>query len=227
MGLENYLCIGSTLTFFPLETTVVWGAGLINNEPGWDLISKPRKILAVRGPLTRQWLLDRGIECPAVYGDPALLLPRFYTPAPRSRARIGVIPNYADHERNAPALKRIAAWSEARKIAVNGYGDWRDVIDDITSCDMIVSSSLHGLIVAEAYQIPAIWVEFEPPSPGWWRFKFDDFYASIGKEGMEPFCVTSLTSPEEIWARRSLWTPARINLEPLLATCPFQLLSFA
>ena len=222
MALQNYLCIGSTLTFYPLEMTTVWGAGLINDRQNLTLVSKPQKILAVRGPLTRNWLQEQGVDCPEVYGDPALLLPRFYTPRVRSRSRFGLVPHYVDVEQNTPALRRLTAWPEVKRIAVRDYGDWRVFIDNVASCDYVLSTSLHGLIVAEAYGIPSLWVEFEPPVPGW-TFKFNDFYASIGKEGMVPFRVTETTTLEEIWACRASWVPSQLDLNPLLAVCPFPL----
>lgn len=222
MCIKNYLCIGSTLTFYPLNTTAVWGAGLINHRQNLALKSKPLEILAVRGPLTRQWLLEQGVDCPEVYGDPALLLPRFYTPKVRPRSRFGVVPHYVDLERHPPAMDSLMAWPEVKHIAVRDYRDWRDIVDDIVSCDYVLSTSLHGLIVAEAYGIPSLWVEFETPIAGW-EFKFNDFYASIGKAGMTPFRVTETTTLEEIWARRSSWVPARVDMEPLLAVCPFPL----
>lgn len=224
-GLENHLCIGSTLTFYRLDGTVVWGAGLINDRQGHDLLSRPRSIRAVRGPLTRNWLLAHGVDCPAVYGDPALLLPRFYTPAPRPRTRFGIVPHVSDWEQAGDVLRRMESWADTKLVAMRDYGDWCRVIDDIASCDLVLSSSLHGLIVAEAYGIPALWVEFDTPIPGW-EFKFNDFYASIGKAGLAPFRVTEATRSEELWARRASWVPARLDLEPLLAACPFALRPF-
>ena len=75
---ENYLVIGSILSFLTKPESIVWGAGAITNERA--LPCRPKEVLAVRGPLTRQFLMRQGISCPEIYGDPALLLNRFYPP---------------------------------------------------------------------------------------------------------------------------------------------------
>ena len=69
----NYLMIGSILTDkYTDEQSIIWGAGMLKER---TLKHKPKQVCAVRGPLTRDILLKSGIECPEVYGDPALLMP--------------------------------------------------------------------------------------------------------------------------------------------------------
>ena len=54
--------VGSILPWAIDSNTIVWGSGCLNsNDPLWKTVSKPKKILAVRGPLTRKVLLDNGI----------------------------------------------------------------------------------------------------------------------------------------------------------------------
>lgn len=224
-NLPNYIFIGSTITFFGMWNSTIWGAGLINDQQGLTIKSRPRKILAVRGPLTRQWLLDRGIPCPTVYGDPALLLPQLYRPAvPEKSFHLGVIPHYIDIDN--PAVRRLAAFPRSTLIPVQNYAHWLDFIDQINRCDLILSSSLHGLIVAEAYGIPAIWAEFGAYPPGW-EFKFRDFYASIGKPRSAFLPVTSDTSLRDLDTAAAAWTPPHLDLAPLLRACPVPLHEFS
>jgi hypothetical protein len=49
----------------------------------------------------------------------------------------------------------------------------------LTSCRRIISSSLHGIIFAHAFDIPAAWVKISPRVIGD-GFKFFDYYSSIG-----------------------------------------------
>ncbi len=54
---------------------------------------------AVRGPLTRQFLMDMGIDCPKIYGDPALLLPKLFPEFKKSEnptKEYIIIPHHSD-----------------------------------------------------------------------------------------------------------------------------------
>lgn len=73
--------IGSILPWAMDKETIVWGSGCLDSQdPMWETVENPKEIRAVRGPLTRKVLLQHGINCPEVYGDPVLLFPRFYPP---------------------------------------------------------------------------------------------------------------------------------------------------
>ena len=73
-----------------MDNTIIYGSGAITSNP--DIKGRPVKVLSVRGPLTRDVLIKNGIDCPAVYGDPALLLPLVYKPQIKNNERIGIIP---------------------------------------------------------------------------------------------------------------------------------------
>ena len=165
------MVIGSSLTLLCNSETIVWGAGIIDDTK--DLPTHPKKVLAVRGPLTRQYLLDKGIECPAIYGDPALLVPKVYYPSIEKRYKLGIIPHYSDYD--SPLLDKLKQDPDVLFIKMEGYHKWTDVVDMILSCESIVSSSLHGLILSEAYQIPNCWIEIKGKLLGG-HFKFHDFF---------------------------------------------------
>ena len=72
------MVIGSIIDWMTNKDSIIWGSGVRN--PDNPLPAIPHKVLAVRGPLTRKYLVSQGVECPEIYGDPALLLPKFYSP---------------------------------------------------------------------------------------------------------------------------------------------------
>lgn len=86
----NFMVIGSIIGWMTNKDSIIWGSGV--REPDNPLPAIPRKVLAVRGPLTRKYLISQGVECPEIYGDPALLLPKIYPlPFVNKKYLIGVI----------------------------------------------------------------------------------------------------------------------------------------
>ena len=117
------------------------------------------------------------------------------------------------------------AGADARRIKTRDYKDWRNFIWEICSCEFVISSSLHGIIIAEAYGIPCLWVIFSKKQQNENHyFKYRDFYLSIGKNITEPLLVTENTALEEIRAKANKWMPGTINVEKLLNACPFPIL---
>jgi len=166
------LAVGSILQTALAASDVVWGSGLIRDQT----ILPPRgvKFLAVRGPLTRDRVLA---DVPAVYGDPAILLPKFHRTSVEKTHAIGIVPHYHDREAMSIANSAISVIDVGRP--------WRSVVDAIRSCERVISSSLHGIIVAEAYGIPATWVRITDRIAGG-TFKFHDHLLATGRDPIEP-----------------------------------------
>ena len=99
------LVVGSIIGYADASCTV-WGSGIIDRR---DTIGRGARLLAVRGPLTRARALACGVPCPEVYGDPALLLPRWYRPQAPVAHELGLIAHFADRPRLGDAWQRIAA----------------------------------------------------------------------------------------------------------------------
>lgn len=218
---NNYTCIGSLIDMFSDTKTIVWGSGILRgNEPLKDI---PEKVLAVRGPKSRKYLIDKGISCPEVYGDPALLLPLIYKPSIQKKYKLGVIPNLAD-VRN-PLVDRLIKIGKGsvKFINMTDYDDWKSVIEDICCCEAIVSSSLHGLIIADTYGIPNARVKFSDNVTGG-DFKYDDYFESVSRAKKTPLLVTFETEICELLALCSDWKPISFNSKPLLNSCPFEIL---
>ena len=89
--------IGSIIESLANKESIIWGSGAMYGGEK-VLYEKPKKVLAVRGPLTRKYLLSQGVDCPEVYGDPALLLPKIYNPLIEKKYKLGVIPHNIDFE---------------------------------------------------------------------------------------------------------------------------------
>ena len=199
LHLKNYLCIGTLLDAveYANAQTIVWGSGVSGQE---RTFVPPNNILAVRGPKTKEFCDRYGIDCPEVYGDPALLLPLVYKASPPAlpnregaskKYRLGIIPHVVDQQH--PVIKEIKEKyaDEILVIDLARYDKWTDVTDQICSCERILSSSLHGLIVSDAYRIPNCWVELTGRISGGY-FKYYDYASSVGRSFEKPIKIGNL-----------------------------------
>lgn len=145
---------------------IVWGSGV---QRYTDRPHTEAKYLAVRGPISQEILKKHLGRWPAAIGDPALLLPKIHTRPAEKKYDLGVVPHYVDLDLVGKSWHVI---NPVRK-------DPLDVVDEIRECRAIVSSSLHGIIVAHAYGIPAAWVRLSGrlKTDG---AKFADYAASVG-----------------------------------------------
>lgn len=215
-NLPNYVVIGSTIDQCADEKSIIWGAGIINSST--SKLPEFKKICAVRGPKTRSKLLSMGINCPEVYGDPALLIPYHYNPRVSKKFKLGIIPHFHDLEK---IKNDFISDSSITVIDIRNYEKWTDFIDQILECDGIASSSLHGLIMAYAYNIPNVWIEFGK-GENRDRFKYDDFFSSIGKEE-NPILINDIKDINKIENALIAWTRGNIDLEPLIKAAPFKI----
>lgn len=217
----NYCVIGSIADTVTNKESIIWGAGALW---GGEHILKemPRQILAVRGKLTRNYFMSNGVECPEIYGDPALLLPLIYTPSNERKYDVGIIPHSIDIDNEIIHKLKKEYGENVLIIKLSGYNNWTDIIDQINSCKIIVSSSLHGLIVSDAYKIPNVWIKSSKELSGGY-FKFYDYFSSIGRLEEVPHIISGKTTLEDIqkWAKN--YRPIKFNPKDLLSVCPFQL----
>lgn len=215
---NHILGIGSIIGMCSSNRSIIWGSGFLDSTI--NQIDPPAEIRAVRGPFTRKKLIDMGIDCPEVYGDPALLISKWYKPAITKKYKIGVISQYSLRQQT-DARKAFAKIDNIHFINIANYNHWHDFIDEILSCEIIVSSSLHGLIISEAYKIPNIWIELPTNNPNH-RIKYYDFYASIHKN-CQPLIIDENFNIESVIKTASEWTTGNIDLQPLINSAPFKL----
>lgn len=217
---KSIAMMGSILPWALDKNTIVWGSGcLSSNDSLWKNVEMPKKVLAVRGPLTRDVLMQHGIDCPEIYGDPALLFPRYYFPKIEKKYQYGVI-LHASTDITKSIIYKIESIYGNSVLVINPkkFNHWNEFIDSIMACENILSSSLHGIIIADAYHIPNAWISITNKEHPDNNFKFKDYYLSIGKEIISPIDFTDNIQTNKTLAT---WKEPIIDLDRLLEVCPF------
>lgn len=203
------LAVGSIMTF-ARDGDIIWGSG-VNGK--WLNLKyyrfKSLDVRAVRGPLTRAFLQDNfGIACPEIYGDPALLMPYLFPELKRKQSPsidYLIIPHYTE----IPLFPK-KRWHEH---IVYPTEPWLTVVEKILDSKFVISSSLHGIIIAEAFGIPARLLKVTDHEP---IFKYDDYYQGTSRPD-----YTMAHSVEEALAMGGE-RPAQCDLAALYRAFPFE-----
>ncbi len=192
---------------------VVWGSGINGKMSSRDQDFSGVDFRAVRGPLTREMVLRSGAECPDILGDPALLLPRLFpefrrAPTSGHGEKLTFIPNIND-----------AAFLDPRDIQAQGAEwvvptrPWREIAATICASTFVVGSSLHALVLSDAFGVPCRPCAslFEAP------FKYEDHLLATDRGD----CRIARNLREALQLG-PLPTPV-IDLQPLLEAFPWDL----
>lgn len=229
-NLANYITVGSILQFAD-EKTIVWGSGFnaqtsVFGCQNWQEAEqgiavkkvKPKKICAVRGPLTRKRVLELGGECPDVLGDPGLLMPLLYNPLNKEKTTfLGIIPHFSHLK--SQSFQKLLIEKKVKILSV--YQHPETFIDELVQCEYVISSSLHGLILADAYNIPSLWICPSDYLHNTTVFKYLDYLESIESEQKERIVITNQTTIKDIISKFNLIKKKKIDVYSLIKTCPF------
>lgn len=187
-GIE-FCGVGSLLEQLPEDFDgAVWGTGKIAEDSSTPLLQAT--FLAVRGELTRDAL---ELPTPTAMGDPGLLASR-WIPQRRRRHTAGIVPHYTQFD--DPWVRELQTALGAGSTVIDVRKSPTKVIQEIAACDVILSTSLHGVVIADSYGIPVLW-DLPRDSLKGGDFKFRDYesVASPGSSRRGSFsAVTSVSS---------------------------------
>lgn len=188
---------------------VIWGTGFLKRNsikrlprfkyliPGlYNRIFKKSQICALRGPLSGAICKSLGFIDPQIYGDPAILLPKYYSPQKKQTThKAGLILHHSHESRFStgsfhPNIKNISVLRQS-------FTEIEAFVDEILQCEVIYSTSLHGIIIAQAYGIPAQWIMLNEhdihKDP---MFKFEDYFLGVEQIRQQPYILQSLSTNE-------------------------------
>ena len=171
----------------------VWGTGLMYPyDPKEQNPLRPLVVHALRGEWTRRQLseiLGRPVSC--ALGDPGILASRVLPATGEKRWELGLVPHFFDAD--DPIVGRLKEhWPDL--LVINARDDPEVVLRQISQCRYIMSSSLHGLIVADSYKVPNCWCEMSDRVQGK-GYKFHDYFSAFGTD-REPFDLRSGAFPD-------------------------------
>lgn len=199
------LAIGSVLQY-SADDDHIWGTGWNGKVPEVMFKSRRLNLHAVRGPLTAEFLQRRGFAVPDIYGDPALLVPQLFSGrfTPNPRRDYVFVPNLHDLSILPPNTPHV----------ISPLQGWNRVIEQILQAKLVLASSLHGLIIAEAYGIPARYVRLSQTED---PFKYKDYYLGSGRVESELQFASSIDEGKEMGGMPGL----RFDYRPLLNAFPY------
>lgn len=177
----------------------IWGSG----SCGYDFpqIRKTDNILSVRGPLTKAWL-DLPEDVPL--GDPALLLPRLYSPRKCNLGPIKVF-NY-DNFQHGTSTRIMPS-------------EWKKLVDSIANAEIVLANTLHASMVAQAYGVPWAVYQFNDnnPLPLRWR----DWFAYLGLPDSAHQSVDNVEDAYSWWEKwgREIEKP---SMSGMIDKCPWK-----
>ena len=204
-GRTRLLSVGSVV-HFGRDGDVVWGSGVNGKMDADRYAFEALDVRAVRGPKTRAFLQQRGIDVPAIYGDPGLLFADLFSELglrsrPKTRS-VTVMPNLND---------RRAVSSRHASIVVLPTEGVTACVQAIAESEYVVASSLHAIVIAESIGTPCRLVAATAESP----FKYEDYYLGTGRDPIEPAPSVEAALAESPVEPALEWDPA-----PLLSAFP-------
>jgi pyruvyltransferase len=171
---SEIILAGTVLQWIPEDYDgIILGTGGVNQK----YFFPKAKILGVRGKITLNNIQNRKIDL--VLGDPGLIMNLIYPEPVKQIYELGIIPHFVDKDHRI-----VEKWKNRFKdkaLIIDVLRPPSKVIKDIKKCKHIISSSLHGLIIADAYSIPNIRFiikETQPPV----TYKFADYYSVLNNE---------------------------------------------
>lgn len=182
----DFLAIGSVL-HFPINQKIfqtrtapmhVWGTGSMEPKPVPP--EAPFVFHALRGHLTL-CLTTAPQSLPL--GDPGLLAPRRWPATPGKSHSWGIIPHHS--QRKAPWLKKLLESTPGAVFIDVTNPDFAATFAQIAACERIAATSLHGLIFADAYGIPNVWLEGPEVHRGR-SWKYYDYFSAVGRRSFRP-----------------------------------------
>lgn len=184
-GLGNYTLEGplwkkilKKISSFLSPNVYIWGTGFVSYKEKDEQLYKNTKFCAVRGELSKsriEKLLGKKLDI--TMGDAGILASYLIEDEKiEKKYSVGIIAHYK--EKDEKIFKKLCD-----RFPNSTFIDVQDtplnVTRKIAECETIISSSLHGLIIADSLNVPNVHIVVTNNLLGD-GFKFDDYYSAYG-----------------------------------------------
>jgi len=172
----------------------VWGTGFI--KPGMWTDLRDARVLALRGEYTRAHVKVRASQGHMALGDPGILvvdLPR----APAEPAAVVLVPHYVD---------KLMVERHPGFPTLDITGSAEQVLGTIAAARLVITSSLHALIAADALGVPHVLELSDKVTGG--IYKFNDYASAFGDRivpGKERLSDRAVMAQRQEELRAALW----------------------
>jgi len=173
--------VSRILHFFLKRDLHIWGSGFISEyeqikHEKLERFVNPIKIHALRGRISKsrcEKVLSNNLD-DVTLGDPGLLSNILINFTKEDKKYdVGIVPHFVDKDNKY--LSNIDLKSKT-KVIIDITADAIEILKKVAQCKVILSSALHGLIVADSFNIPNQWVVFSDNVIGD-GYKFKDYYS--------------------------------------------------
>jgi pyruvyltransferase len=196
---------------------IVWGTGCAfeaDIDPScFAAPSDNFRILATRGLLSKN-IVEQSGHKPIAFGDPGLLLPRFYKPNMRRQYEIGIMCSWVDYDEVS------LNYLNKNITIINSMGEVQHIISRMLECEIIITSTLHGLVAAIAYGLPTVSVKFSDKMIGD-GFKYKDFLTCTDQQYDQIDLRDKVPTIEDL-KKLAFKHKITADINQLLDCCPFK-----
>lgn len=191
-GLETCDGIAIGSVFYPRKAVrkkrsnpmFIWGSGTLIPRPArFDRLFAI--LAALRGPNTAGQIEN----CPEIpFGDPGLFIPEIAPKAAGGAGHIGLIPHHS--MLGSPVVRNLRDALGGAEVLDFTNPDFKATLARLSQSRLIVSSSLHGLIFADAYGIPSLFWN-EAGAENEWKFR--DYFEGAGRQDYAALTAAQIT----------------------------------